>query len=291
MAQSLHDIKHLLSTHGLHPKHRLGQNFLHDAHYLTQVVQAADIQPGELILEVGPGTGALSQLLLDAGALLVLVEIDHALEPLLQEQLAPYPNHWTLLIGDALAGKHALNPAIHQALQSIATAHAPPSTPLTFKLVANLPYQIASPLIANLLLDTQPPAMSSATVMVQREVADRLTAQPGSKQYGPLTILVHALAHVRRLFTVPPGAFWPMPKVDSALIRIDRRAQPLTDNPQALTRLVHKLFTQRRKQLGSILGRHTPWPTGIQPHLRPQQLSVPQLVALAQLIESPPPTT
>jgi 16S rRNA (adenine1518-N6/adenine1519-N6)-dimethyltransferase len=145
-------------------------------------------------------------------------------------------------------------------------------------LVANLPYNVASPLIANLLVDH--PAMHLAIVMVQREVAQRLWAGPGGKDYGPLGVLVQALCQVQKVALLTPGCFWPQPKVDSAVLCLRRRERPLTDDPHALSALLQRLFSKRRKQLGAILGREAVFPPGIDPAARPEQLSVEQIISL-----------
>ena len=301
LVQSLRDIRALLETRGLHPRHALGQNFLHDQNHMRRIVEAGGIEPGDLVLEVGAGTGSLTESLLEAGARVVAVEIDESLAPILRDRLSPFGEQVRLFIGDVLSGKHTINADVLALLDEVGrrpcdpspadqtwqTGHAqPPATshqPPPFKLIANLPYQIASPLLANLVMDV--PSMKLAVVMVQREVADRLTAGPGHKQFGQLGVLVQALSHVERLANLPPSCFWPQPKVGSAVVRLRRREQPLTDDPHRLSALLHKLFSQRRKQLGRILGRDTPLPEGIEPTARPEQLSVAQLVALGEQTE------
>jgi len=278
MAQSLSQIKALLSTFGLRPKHRLGQNFLHDGNKMAAIVDAADIVDGDVVLEVGAGTGGLSQRLLDAGAVLIAVEVDSDLEPILQQQLASHGDRATLLIADVLSSKHRLNPVVDAAVDAAVGADG------QFKLIANLPYNVASPLIANLVTDY--PRMRLAIVAMQREVADRLTAAPGSKAYGPLGILVQAICHIEHVTALPPGCFWPQPKVDSMAIRLLRRDKPLTDDPHALADMLQRLFSKRRKQLGAILGRDTRWPDRVDPSQRPEQLTIEQLVALCDLTET-----
>jgi 16S rRNA (adenine1518-N6/adenine1519-N6)-dimethyltransferase len=276
MPQTLSQIKSLLADHGLRPKHRLGQNFLHDANQLRRIVQAAAISPGDVVLEVGPGTGTLTEALLEAGASVVAVEVDASLELILRRRvLDHHPDRATLLIADVLAGKHALNPRLFDALADRAGDRP-------FKLVANLPYQVASPLLVALSVRRQVPRMDAAVVMVQREVADRLCAGPGGGAYGPLTVMVQAMCTVQRLFVLPPSCFWPPPKVTSAVVRLVRRPRSLADDPEQLRDLLHRLFTRRRKQLGSILGRTTTLPQGITASMRPEQLTVEQLVTLGR---------
>lgn len=280
MAQTLTDIKTLLASHGLHPKKRFGQNFLHDGNHMRRIMEAADVQPGELILEVGPGTGALSERLLEAGARVLAVEIDQDMQPILLDRLAPFADRFQLHIGDILESKHTLNPDVVKLLNAFPdTPHPTPQT-RRFKLIANLPYNIASPLLVNLAVDH--PGMTTAVIMIQREVADRITAKPGGKDYGPLSVILQAVCEVDIIGTLSPACFWPAPKVASAVVRLVRRASPMTDDPAALSRCLQTLFQKRRKQLGAILGRGKPLPDGINPGARPESLSVEQFVQLAR---------
>ena len=274
MPQTLTEIKALLNAHGLRPRKRLGQHFLHDAHQMERILRAAEIVAGEVVLEIGPGTGALSEYMLEAGARLVAVEIDRELEPILRQRLsAPFGKAVSLVFADALSGKHVINPAVWDAVASFGAA--------AFKLIANLPYDIASAVLANLAVD--PVRMDLAVVMVQRDVADRLTAAPGGKSYGPLGIVVGAVYEVWRIGNVSPSCFWPRPKVDSTILRLEPRAEPVTADPRVFAAFVKRLFTSRRKQLGTILGRDAPLPEGVRPEMRPQQLSLEQLSALARM--------
>lgn len=276
--QTLKEIQALLSSRGLRPKHRLGQNFLHDQNQLRRILQASGVVMGDCVLEVGPGTGTLTESLLEAGARVVAVELDRDLESILRERMASYSDRFELVMGDALEGKHELNPAMFEALKRIAGTAALPA----FKLVANLPYQIASPLLINLAGSV--PEMSLAVVMVQLEVAQRMLAVPGGKDYGPLSILLQAMCEVELVARLSPGCFWPSPDVDSAVVRLQRRSVPLTNDPASLGRLLHTLFSKRRKQLGAILGRDLAWPAGVDPKARPEQLMVTQLVELSRVV-------
>lgn len=280
MAQTLTDIKTLLASHGLHPKKRFGQNFLHDGNHMRRIMEAAEVRPGEMILEVGPGTGALTERLLEAGARVLAVEIDRDMEPILLHRLAPFGDRFQLHIGDILESKHTLNPDVLVKLHAFAQPPTPNPQPPTFKLIANLPYNIASPLLVNLAVDH--PGMTTAVIMIQREVAERITAKPGGKDYGPLSVILQAVCAVDIVGTLSPACFWPAPKVASAVVRLVRRANPLTDDPAALGRVLQVLFQKRRKQLGAILGRDRPLPDGIDPGARPESLSVGQFVALAR---------
>lgn len=265
MAQNLSDIKRLLADHGLRPKKKFGQNFLHDGNHLAKIMAAAKLEPGHVVLEVGPGTGALTERLLEAGASVVAVEIDRDMQPILEARLG---EKITLHMGDALDGKHAINAEVLKLLGD-----------QPYKLIANLPYNIASPLMANLAIDHL--NMSAMVVMIQKEVADRLLASPGTKAYGPLGILIQALFEVERVGVLKPGCFYPPPSIDSAVIAMHRRAEPMCEDARALGDLLHKLFSKRRKQLGSILGRDEALPEGVESTMRPEQLTVGQLCELA----------
>ncbi|MBI1374923.1 MAG: ribosomal RNA small subunit methyltransferase A [Phycisphaera sp.] len=265
--QTLSDIRGLLDAHGIHPKHRFGQNFLHDPNKLRDILAAAAIEPGDAVLEVGPGTGVLTEPMLAAGGRVVAVEIDDDMAGILRERIGEDCDGWTLVHADVMAGKHAINPDVVAALDGA-----------SFKLVANLPYNVAGPLLATLATDH--PTMASAIVMIQREVAERIVAAPGGKEYGPLTVILQAMCTIDRVTTLSPNCFWPRPKVDSAVIRLVRRDTPLTDDPHALSAFLQRLFQKRRKQIGAILGRDT-LPNGFDPTLRPEQLSVERLIALA----------
>ena len=232
------------------PKHRLGQNFLHDGNQMRRIIAAAGVREGNVVLEVGLGTGSLSEQLLEAGARLVGVELDLALEPILNERLAPWNEQSTLLMMDVLESKHTINPLVLDALERMAGDNDPGR----FKLVSNLPYGVASPLLANLAAIEDGPSLEHGVVMVQQEVADRLQAMPGGKDYGALTVVVQARFDVRTLFRVSPDCFWPRPKVYSSVVELRLRNTALTHDPGLLARTTQRLFSQRRKQLGTILG-------------------------------------
>jgi len=275
MAQTLAQIKGLLADHGLSPKKRFGQNFLHDGNHMAKILAAADLAPGGRVLEVGPGTGALTERLLDTGAAVVAVEIDADLAPILDARLGSN-DRFTLHVGDALDGKHAINPQVLGLLAGV-----------PFKLIANLPYNIASPLLINLALDH--PAMTGAVVMVQKEVADRIVAGPAQgKAYGPLGIILQAVFAAERVCVLSPGCFYPPPSIASAVVSLTRLEMPRTGDPHRFARFVHHLFGKRRKQIGAILGRDTPFPDWLDPKARPEALAVEQLIDLAGFIDWTP---
>ncbi len=276
--QTLSEIRALLDERGLHPKHRLGQNFLHDKNILAKLIDAADLQPGELVLEIGPGTGTLTEALLDAGAQILACEIDSDIASIIEDRLS---GRVQVICGDCLDSHRRLSCEIVSALAD-----------QSFKLVANLPFQIASPLLCTMLIHH--PKCTGQYVTIQKEVADRLLAEPGTKAYGPLTIIVGALGDVKRICTVKPTCFWPQPKVESAMVSIfpsplgsgvrgeGSSALETTQQRQDFARFVTQLFTKRRKQLGSILGRDCDWPAGVTADLRPEALRVERIITLWQ---------
>ncbi|MCA9293834.1 MAG: ribosomal RNA small subunit methyltransferase A [Phycisphaerales bacterium] len=269
--QTLSQIKEVLATRGLAPKKSLGQNFLVDHNLLKRLVDSANVQAGDLVLEVGPGTGALTDCLLDADATVIACELDDGLADLLLERYADRAERFSLIRGDCLASKHQLSPALHKALDD-----------RTFKLVANLPYGAASPLMVLLCAHER---CLGQFVTIQREVAQRVMAKPNSRDYSELSVLVQAMCEVERIATLPPQCFWPQPKVTSEMISIVPRDRNLAEFA-ALESLCHALFTKRRKQLGAILGHDIVWPDGIAPTMRPEQLTVQQLTRLARTTTS-----
>lgn len=236
MAQTKHQIQDLLNEAASRPRRQFGQNFMIDQNLVRLVAAAGDLQAGDLVIEVGPGTGTLTEELLAIGATVVAVEIDRNLASLLRQRLAS--TNFALIEGDALDGKHAINPEL---TDIIATAKAG-GRPI--KLVANLPYNIASPLVVELLIA----GVDLLAFTVQKEVADRLRGSPGHEDYGPLTVMVQLLADVEYLRTLPPQAFWPPPQIESALVRL-RRADRLGERAGPFGRFLSSLFSARRKTL------------------------------------------
>lgn len=228
-------VRQLLASHGFRIKKGLGQNFLVDHNILQNIVKAADVSPGDLVLEIGPGIGALTQVLAQAGAGVIAIEIDSALVDILQETMAEYPQV-QVVAGDALR----LNLA--QLL--------PADTPC--RVVANLPYYITSPLLMKLCQDQLP--LTLAVVMIQREVAERILATPGSKEYGALSVTLAYYVHAEMVSTVSRRVFFPQPNVDSAVIRLTPRPFPYpAANAEIFTAAVRAAFAQRRKTLRNSL--------------------------------------
>lgn len=273
---------------GFRPQSRLGQNFLIDLNLLDVVLRAADIQPHDVILEVGGGTGSLTARLAQRAAAVVSVELDAQLAQLAAEQLAGMANV-TLLQQDALRNKNHMHPhviaAVLAQLQSCERA--------TFKLVANLPYSVATPVISNMLAsEIVPDAM---TVMIQKELAHRIVAVPRTKQYGSLSVWVQSQCDAAIVRELPPSVFWPRPRVDSAIVQLvlvpALRAQ--IGDPLVFQRFVRGLFLHRRKFLRSALcgafkelskARVDAAMSQLQlgPDARAEQLSVSQILELAR---------
>lgn len=229
------DVRKLLTERGIQIKKRLGQNFLIDRNVVDKIVAAAEILPEDVVLEIGPGVGGLTQALAQSGAHVVALEIDRELVALLEELFSATPNV-TIVASDALTAD------LH--------SHVPPGGSL--KVVANLPYYITSPLIMRLLEEGLPVRL--AVLMVQSEVADRLVAAPGTKAYGALTVAVQYRAEVERVIKAPRTVFLPQPNVDSTVVKLRPRPYPRPAADEALLFAVVKAsFAQRRKTLRNAL--------------------------------------
>jgi 16S rRNA (adenine1518-N6/adenine1519-N6)-dimethyltransferase len=241
--QTQTEIKALLRRYGARPRKRLGQHFLIDGNLMRRLAAAAEIGAEDVILEVGAGTGGLTDLLAAAAGRVIAVEADRALQAILRDRFAG-AGHVTLLGEDVLATRNRLSATLTRELGGLdARARG------RLKLVANLPYGVASPVLVNLLLSDAPPVLYGFTV--QKEVADRFLASPGTKAYGPLTILFQALCDVRPLANVPPSAFWPPPRVHSTMLRIIPAAEPRYAGQDAAGFMgrVRAGFVARRKTL------------------------------------------
>jgi len=272
-----------LSAAGFHPSRRLGQNFLLDEGMVAAIAREAELEPGQAVLEVGVGCGFLSAHLLSGGADLLGVEIDSRLaevargflEPLAARVGAPFE----LLECDALAGKHQLQPALVEHLDAGPTR----------RVVANLPYAAGSPLMV--LLSRRPEPPPSITVLVQLEVAERISARPGQSAWGALGARLAAVYRARIARRVPPQLFWPRPKVESALLVLERHERwPSVGELAAMDELVHVLFQARRKTLRRALARRCGGPApaevllleqGLDPTCRADSLDVKELLQLA----------
>jgi 16S rRNA (adenine1518-N6/adenine1519-N6)-dimethyltransferase len=243
------------------------------------VAKAIGVQASDVILEIGPGRGALTHLLSTAASRVVAFEIDRDLVPLLRQATGP---NVTVVQGDFLDVTAA---TVREALSNAGVADD-----TRLRVAGNLPYNVASPILFKLidLVDEGLP-LTDAVVMLQREVADRLTAVRGTREYGVLSVLIRHRADVDRLLALPAGAFRPQPKVQSAVVRLRfHPPHPVPRQPDVFERLTKAVFTRRRKTLANALlayaatgGDEALRRTGIDGRRRPETLDIPELVALA----------
>jgi 16S rRNA (adenine1518-N6/adenine1519-N6)-dimethyltransferase len=241
VAQTKHQIEALLARAGSRPRQQFGQNFMIDQNLVRAVADAGRITGEDCVIEVGPGTGTLTEELVERAGQVVVVEIDRDLAALLRETYAGRSS-FSIIEGDALAGKHALSPALLDSMRAARSAGRP------VKLVANLPYNIASPLVIEMLIA----GAELLAFTVQKEVALRLRASPGTGEYGPLSVMAQMLARVEMLRTLPPQAFWPPPTIASALVRLTRDDR-LGSKASGFGTFVARLFSFRRKTLRRAL--------------------------------------
>ena len=229
----------VLQKYGFVFQKRFGQNFLIDTHVLDRIIEASEITKDDFILEIGPGIGTMTQYLAEAAREVTAVEIDDALIPILKDTLKEWDNV-TVLHGDIL--KTDIRRIADEKNQG-----------RPIKVVANLPYYITTPIIMGLFESHVP--VDSITVMVQKEVADRMQTGPGSKDYGALSLAVQYYAEPKIVANVPPNCFMPRPKVGSAVIRLTRHQNPpvTTLDEKLMFRLIRASFNQRRKTLSNSL--------------------------------------
>jgi 16S rRNA (adenine1518-N6/adenine1519-N6)-dimethyltransferase len=243
-------LKRLFAQVGFTIDARRGQNFLVDLNLVDLVERAAVIGPDDVVLEVGTGTGVLTERLAAAAAAVVTAEIDPRLAQLARDRLVDRDNV-TLVEGDALAGKHRFAPALIEAVDAAVAAH--PRGRLL--LVANLPYCVATPVISNLLARPRP--FDVAVVTVQREMAERMTAPAGSSSYNALSVWVGVQCRGEIVRVLPPTVFWPRPRVESAIVRLDlesERRRRIADLGR-FQGFVRDVFCHRRKLLRGVLLR------------------------------------
>jgi len=270
----LHGMRQLVSAHGIQLTKSLGQNFLHDEKVIARIAAAGELTPTDQVLEIGPGLGPLTEALLAQAGNVLAIEMDRRLVELLRQR-------WPAGQTPALQLVHA------DALKWLETT---PRDWRGWKLVANLPYSVASPLLVELALTEHGP--ERMVVTLQLEVARRLRARAGEEDYGLLTLLVGLNYEPRGMFRISAGCFFPQPNVDSACLTLVRRAEPLL--PSALTaifvRVVKRAFSQRRKMMVKLL--RDDWPEealtramtalGLSPQIRAEAVTLAQFVALTR---------
>jgi len=260
------DVIRLLDTHGLAPRRSLGQNFVVDPNTVRRIARLAKLAPGDRVVEIGAGFGSLTLALAETGANVTAVEVDAGLVPLLRSVVEPAGV--TVVEGDALSLDW-----------DAVLGHA-----ASWVLVANLPYNVATPLVVT-LLETAP-RISRMLVMVQAEVGERLAASPGDAGYGAVSVIVSYWAAAEVVGRVPPTVFLPRPKVDSALVSIARRATPATvGDYRRLKEVVRAGFGQRRKMLrrslADVVDQRAFEQTGIRPDARAEELGIDEWGRLA----------
>lgn len=276
----------IINRYGLNAKKSLGQNFLTDTNILDHIVRAADLSPKDNVIEIGPGIGALTEFLAQNSHQVLAFEIDDNLIPVLDETLSQYDNI-TILNEDILKAN----------LPKVISEHFEVDRPL--KLVANLPYYITTPILMNVLQSDI--KFDAITVMMQKEVADRLVAVPGTKAYGSLSIAVQYETNAEVAFTVPRTAFIPQPNVDSAIVTMTKRTpfDPAPFDEKVFARFVKGSFMHRRKSfwnnLLAIFGKDSDVKdrltsvlnqVRISPQIRSEKLTIEQFIELVNVLHA-----
>ena len=292
--------KETLERFGLATKYRLGQNFLVQDHIIEKIVQLAEVQPTDVLVEVGPGLGTLTVALLDNALAVCSLEADSELEQVLAVTCKePHPDSFALVMGDALAITPQKLSEAYSALPTVAQS-ALPVAPMPTKFVSNLPYQVAATLILKFFQEL--PSLERAVVMVQAEVADRIAAKPSTKAYGAYTAKLSLFAQVTGRFEVGPGNFMPPPRVNSAVVRLDRTIarNPVTSKLLSEEELLHTMkvidaaFAQRRKTIRNSMSAsgfdkdkldQAFLATGIAPTVRAEVLTSQDFICLAAALE------
>ena len=292
--------KETLERFGLATKYRLGQNFLVQDHVIEKIVQLAEVQPTDVIVEVGPGLGTLTVALLDNALAVCSLEADSELEQVLALTCKePHPDSFALVMGDALAITPQKLAEAYNTLPTVAH-DAATSAPMPTKFVSNLPYQVAATLILKFFQEL--PSLERAVVMVQAEVADRISAKPSTKAYGAYTAKLSLFAQVTGRFEVGPGNFMPPPRVNSAVVRLDRTQarNPVSSKLLSEEELLHTMrvidaaFAQRRKTIRNSMSAsgfdkdkldQAFLATGIAPTVRAEVLTSQDFICLAAALE------
>ncbi len=284
---SVKGVQDIMQRYGLHARKGLGQNFLIDQNILTRIADSTGINKDEYVVEIGPGLGALSRELAARGRGLLCIDIDERLEAVLEETLAGYDNI-RILFRDIL--KTDIESALIEAFQW--------EEIVSYKVCANIPYNITTPIIFKLLESC--PHMQSATLMMQKEVAERILASPGSKDYGRLTIATAYHAKVEQVINVSRNCFYPRPEVDSTVLRfIPLQKKMLTSNEEIIFKqMLNTFFQQRRKtilnsltnffKLDKSIIEEKLQTIGFAPNLRPENLALQDYITLVRAFSQNP---
>jgi len=287
--QTKQQIQQLLASAAISPNKRLGQHFLIDLNLMGKLVDSANIDNNDIVLEVGCGTGSLTEALAQRAGKVIAVEVDGALARIAKRQLAKAENV-EVINTDILRNKNTISRTVTDAIEP---AHK--KYPGRFLLVANLPYNVASPVMLNLVRG--PTTADSMYATVQKEVAQRMTAAAGSKNYGILSILLSVTGDVKTERVLRPTVFWPQPQVDSAMVSFVRKKEKVSriKNMEVFSEVVNLFMRHRRKMLKACtklaqdeLTKIHSWPKifeqcRIDPHQRPEQLSPEDYIAIANL--------
>jgi 16S rRNA (adenine1518-N6/adenine1519-N6)-dimethyltransferase len=267
-------VKHIKKQTGHQARKRFGQNFLQDQAIIDDILAAISPSENDHMVEIGPGQGAITAPLVDSGATIDVVELDRDLIPILEKKFSGKSN-LTIHAADAL----------NFDFSSLVSNDAP------LRVIGNLPYNITTPLLFHLL--DQAEHISDMCFMLQKEVVERICAQPGTKSYGRLSIMIQYYCEAELLFIVPPEAFDPIPKVDSAIIYLKPLAKPRggDSDVSVLNKLVTAAFSQRRKTLSNtlknIVSSEQILAVGLQPEQRAETVTIEQFVALANSVSMP----
>jgi 16S rRNA (adenine1518-N6/adenine1519-N6)-dimethyltransferase len=287
--QTKQQIQQLLASAGVEPNKRLGQNFLIDLNLMRLLVDNANIGNEDIVLEVGCGTGSLTQALVEQAGKVIAVEMDETLAKIAARELANAGNV-EVINADILESKNTINRTVSSAIEL-----ARKNRSGRFLLVSNLPYSVASPLMMNLI--TSSIVADAMHVTVQKEVADRMTAGPGDKHYGTLSIHMTATGDVKTERVLKPTVFWPQPQVNSAMISFVRKAEKRSriQSMELLGEVVNLLMQHRRKMVKACtrfvagkLAEINNWPEifqrcNIDPHNRPEQLRPEDFISISNL--------
>lgn len=271
------ELNQFLDSIGAKPNKKLSQNFLIDGNIIRNIIKEADVHPGDYVLEIGPGPGSMTELLLEKGAYVVAVETDRALAGALG-RLDPFGSNLKVIVADAL----------EVPLEDLYAAFPDKTKPI--KLISNLPYHITTPLLTRFV--DQNTHISMILVMVQEEMGRRMSSKSGSKEYGSITVFLNFFSTVSYIFKVSRNCFFPVPKVDSSIIRINPKPTPENINVIGFFQMTRRAFQQRRKSMRNSLKElytQESIVSGLEqlklsPLTRPEELSCEQLIQYFHLL-------